>query len=45
MINDVRRRLPHYVDDWLSVLQPKNYFTVVTSVVRIYFLNLMPALA
>ena len=45
MINDVRRRLPYYVDDWLSVLQPKNYFTVVSSVVRIYFLNLMPALA
>ena len=45
MINDVRRRLPYYADDWTAVLWPKNYTTVIVSVVRIFFLNLMPALA
>lgn len=45
MINDVRRRLPYYIDDWTAVLNPSNYTTVAVSVVSIFFLNLMPALA
>ncbi|WFD33666.1 hypothetical protein MCUN1_000479 [Malassezia cuniculi] len=45
MINDVKRRLPYYVDDWLAAFRPENHTTVIVSVVRIFFLNLMPALA
>lgn len=45
MLNDVRRRAPYYWSDWTDAFLPKNYLTVVLSVVRIFFINLMPALA
>lgn len=45
MWSDVRRRLPYYKSDWVDALWPCNWMTVGTSVVRIFFINLMPALA
>ncbi|KAE8225941.1 hypothetical protein CF319_g1379 [Tilletia indica] len=46
MYYDVRRRLPFYRTDWtLAFTRPENYWTQVTSVIQMYFLNLMPAIA
>ena len=45
MWSDVRRRAPYYASDWTDALKPSNVLTVATSVVRIFFINLMPALA
>ncbi|WFD26919.1 hypothetical protein MNAN1_001908 [Malassezia nana] len=45
MFSDVRRRLPFYKSDWLDACRKANWLTVATSVVRIFFINLMPALA
>lgn len=45
MCSDVRRRLPYYISDWTHAVQPDNILTAATSVVRIFFVNTMPALA
>ncbi|KAK4046404.1 hypothetical protein OIO90_006575 [Microbotryomycetes sp. JL221] len=46
MYFDVRRRLPFYASDWtLGVIKPNNWERVVGATVRMYFLNLFPALA
>lgn len=45
MWSDVRRRLPFYKSDWFDACRMSNWSTVSTSVVRIFFINLMPALA
>ena len=45
MWSDVRRRIPFYKSDWLDACRRANWLTVSTSVVRIFFINLMPALA
>lgn len=45
MLSDVRRRMPYYYSDWTQALDRDNFLTVVTSVVRIFFVNIMPALA
>lgn len=45
MVNDVQRRLPFYFTDWTGGLEPKNLYRVIAATIRIYFLNLMPALA
>ncbi|KAK4047473.1 hypothetical protein OIV83_005385 [Microbotryomycetes sp. JL201] len=46
MYNDVRRRLPFYASDWsLGIVKPSNWERVVGATVRMYFLNLFPALA
>ncbi|GAC76651.1 Na+-independent Cl/HCO3 exchanger AE1 [Moesziomyces antarcticus T-34] len=42
---DLRRRKPFLASDWTEGLEPKNWWTLVNSVVRMYFINLMPALA
>ncbi|KAM0790354.1 hypothetical protein ACM66B_003238 [Microbotryomycetes sp. NB124-2] len=44
--HDVKRRLPFYASDWtLGVIRPNNWERVVGATVRMYFLNLFPALA
>lgn len=45
MYADVRRRLPFYLSDWFDALKPSNVPIVVASVVHIFFINLMPAIA
>mgnify|MGYP001507893708 FL=1 len=45
MWSDLCRRAPYYASDWTDALRISNLFTVATSVVRIFFINLMPALA
>jgi len=43
---DIKRRLPFYISDWtIAFTRPENYGIQVTSVIQMYFLNLMPALA
>ena len=42
---DLRRRKPFFISDWTEGLQPRNVWVVVNSIVRMYFINLMPALA
>ncbi|KAK2603761.1 hypothetical protein QQS21_004046 [Conoideocrella luteorostrata] len=41
MVNDVRRRLPYYVSDWLDAWD----YRVVPATVYMYFANILPALA
>lgn len=41
MINDVRRRAPYYLSDWLDAWD----YRVVPATVYMYFANLLPALA
>ncbi|CBQ71908.1 related to BOR1-boron efflux transporter [Sporisorium reilianum SRZ2] len=45
MYYDLRRRKPYLVSDWLEGFEPRNWWTVANSVVRMYFINLMPAIA
>ncbi|WFC97689.1 hypothetical protein MYAM1_000408 [Malassezia yamatoensis] len=45
MIADVRRRLPYYKSDWLDGLRASNIPTISVSVIQIFFINLMPAIA
>ncbi|BGP12253.1 hypothetical protein JCM10213_000054 [Rhodosporidiobolus nylandii] len=45
MYHDVKRRLPFYVSDWTEAAEPKNYERVVGATIKMYFLNLFPALA
>jgi len=45
MITDVRRRAPYYVSDWTLAFKPNNIYRVSAAAVRMYFVNLMPALA
>ncbi|TKY87094.1 hypothetical protein EX895_003771 [Sporisorium graminicola] len=42
---DLRRRKPYLVSDWLEGFEPRNWWTVANSIVRMYFINLMPAIA
>lgn len=42
---DLRRRKPYLASDWIDGFEPRNWFTIANSVVRMYFINLMPALA
>lgn len=42
---DFRRRIPYLASDWTEGLEPKNWWTLLNSVIRMYFINLMPALA
>ncbi|KAK5993397.1 Putative transporter [Cladobotryum mycophilum] len=41
MINDVRRRAPYYVSDWLDAWD----YRVVPATIYMYFANILPALA
>ncbi|CAM1508263.1 Fc.00g051110.m01.CDS01 [Cosmosporella sp. VM-42] len=41
MVNDVRRRAPYYVSDWLDAWD----YRVVPATVYMYFANILPALA
>lgn len=41
MANDVRRRAPYYVSDWLDAWD----YRVVPATVYMYFANILPALA
>jgi hypothetical protein len=45
MIHDIKNRLPWYVDDYTTAFKPRNLPTVVFYVFRMYFINLMPAIA
>ncbi|PWN22694.1 hypothetical protein BCV69DRAFT_244614, partial [Microstroma glucosiphilum] len=45
MYYDVKRRAPYYLSDWTATFEPRNWWTVAQAVVRIYFINLMPAIA
>ncbi|PKI85079.1 hypothetical protein MVES_001137 [Malassezia vespertilionis] len=45
MWNDVRRRLPYYLSDWYDGLRPANLTIMTISVVQIFFINLIPAIA
>lgn len=45
MYADLRRRLPYYISDWTDGWRWCNLYYVATSVVRIFFINLLPALA
>lgn len=42
---DLRRRKPYLASDWIEGFEPRNWWTVINSVVRMYFINLMPAIA
>ncbi|KAI3625394.1 hypothetical protein CBS9595_000755 [Malassezia furfur] len=42
---DVRRRLPYYASDWTDALRGSSLPIVMASVVQIFFINLMPAIA
>lgn len=42
---DLRRRKPYLASDWAEGFEPKNWWTVANSVIRMYFINLMPAIA
>ncbi|KAG9250068.1 HCO3 transporter family-domain-containing protein [Emericellopsis atlantica] len=41
MINDVRRRAPHYLSDWIDAWD----YRVVPATIYMYFANILPALA
>ncbi|ORY90129.1 HCO3 transporter family-domain-containing protein [Leucosporidium creatinivorum] len=45
MWDDVRRRAPFYLSDWTEGLIPRNWERVTGATIRMYFLNLFPALA
>ncbi|KAH0445919.1 hypothetical protein IEQ34_025247 [Dendrobium chrysotoxum] len=45
MYYDVLRRLPFFVTDWTTAFAPRNWWTVAQYVVRMYFINLMPAIS
>ncbi|SGY31148.1 BQ5605_C002g01213 [Microbotryum silenes-dioicae] len=45
MITDVRKRLPFYLSDWTEAFRPRNWERTMGATIRIYFLNLFPALA
>ncbi|KAG0148249.1 hypothetical protein CROQUDRAFT_75730 [Cronartium quercuum f. sp. fusiforme G11] len=42
---DLNRTLPFYPTDWVLGLQPRNLPYVITATIRMYFINLMPAIA
>ncbi|SPO21883.1 related to BOR1 - boron efflux transporter [Ustilago trichophora] len=42
---DLRRRKPFLASDWIEGFEPRNWWTVINSVIRMYFINLMPAIA
>ncbi|GAA6018663.1 hypothetical protein JCM10207_009001 [Rhodosporidiobolus poonsookiae] len=45
MVNDVRRRAPFYLSDWTEGFKPRNLERVVGATIKMFFLNLFPALA
>lgn len=45
MYADIRRRLPYLWSDWTDAFRLANLPTALTSTVRLFFINLMPAIA
>lgn len=45
MYADVKNRLPYYISDWTEGFRTKNTERIIGSTIRMYFLNLMPAIA
>jgi hypothetical protein len=45
MVADVKNRLPFYLSDWSEGFKGRNAERVTGSTIRMYFLNLMPAIA
>ena len=45
MYYDLRRRSPYLLSDWTTALDRRNWWTILNSVIRMYFINLMPAIA
>ncbi|PWN35584.1 uncharacterized protein FA14DRAFT_120626, partial [Meira miltonrushii] len=45
MYYDLLRRLPFLLTDWTSAFAPRNWWTVGQYVIRMYFINLMPAIS
>lgn len=45
MWHDVKRRAPYYVSDFTEGFRRKNLERTVGATVRLYFLNIMPAIA
>lgn len=44
MYYDVKGRLPFYVSDWTDGFKPRNLYRVVAASIRMYWINLLPAL-
>lgn len=44
MYYDVKGRLPYYANDWIEGLKPKNIYRVAAASIRMYFINLLPAI-
>lgn len=42
MYYDVRRRLPLYRTDWAAAFYPRNWYTLLDSTVRMYFIKCVP---
>ncbi|KAI8457845.1 HCO3 transporter family-domain-containing protein, partial [Phakopsora pachyrhizi] len=42
---DLKRRIPLYKSDWTLAFKKENLYRVTAATVRMYFINLMPALA
>lgn len=45
MYYDLKRRIPLYPSDWTLGFRPDNLPQVITATIRMYFINLIPALA
>jgi len=45
MFYDVRGRLPFYPSDWTNGFRPKTFYRIVAASIRMYFINLLPAIA
>ncbi|UZJ52355.1 hypothetical protein CBS101457_001675 [Exobasidium rhododendri] len=45
MYYDFKRRAPFLKSDWTTAFVPKNWWTVVQYIPRMYFINLMPAIS
>jgi len=45
MLHDVQVRLPFYVSDWTVGFQPRNFPRCVASAIKMYGVNLFPAIA
>ena len=42
---DIKRRAPFVVSDWTTAFSPRNWWTVLQYIPRMYFINLMPAIS
>jgi len=45
MYYDVKGRVPYYANDWIEGFKPKNLYRVAAASIRMYFINLLPAIA